>query len=135
MFNRFKKKKDENLIVSGTTEMNIIPIPLATIAKIQSVANLNERIKRAEEAIFNEACGFIHERIEKGYLYTFFDAFAPVYRIDEKLDKNSITVAMNDCINHLSTFGYTAKIVSDRNLEISWQHPKEITLNDIEWSV
>lgn len=135
MFNRFKKKKDENLIVSGTIEMNIIPIPLATIAKIQSVANLNERIKRAEEAIFNEACGFIHERIEKGYLYTFFDAFAPVLRIDEKLDKNSITVAMNDCINHLSTFGYTAKIVSDRNLEISWQHPKEITLNDIEWSI
>jgi hypothetical protein len=100
-----------------------------------SIDNLDKRIKRAEKAIFDKACKRINEQIEKGYLYTSFDAFTSVYHVDEKLNGDSITIAMKDCINHLSTFGYTAKIVDVRNLEISWQHPKEITLNDIEWSV
>ena len=133
-FKRIKEVNQEMALVNSTTT-TMLPIPFATAARQMSIDNLDKRIKRAEKAIFDEACEFINERIKKGYLYTFFDAFAPVYRIDEKLDKNSITVAMNDCINHLSTFGYTAKIVSDRNLEISWQYPKEITLNDIEWSI
>lgn len=134
MLSWFSKKEREALMLTQTTE-TMLPIPFATAAKQMSIDNLDKRIKRAEKAIFDEACGFINERIEKGYLYTFFDAFAPVYRIDEKLDTNSITAAMNDCINHLSTFGYAARITGGRNLEISWQHPKEITLNDIEWSV
>ena len=134
MFSWFSKKEKEVLMLTEATTTEL-PIPLATEAKKMSIDNLDARIKRAERAIFDEACEFINERIGKGYLYTFFDAFAPVLRIDEKLDKSSITAAMNDCINHLSTFGYTAKIVSERNLEISWQYPKEITLNDIEWSV
>ena len=134
MWNWFSKKEKEALMLTEATG-TMLPIPFASAAKKMSINNLDKRIKRAEKAIFDEACEFINERIEKGYLCTFFDAFAPVYRIDEKLDKSSITVAMNGCINHLSTFGYTAKIVSDRNLEISWQYPKEITLNDIEWSI
>ena len=134
MFSWFSKKEKEALMLTQATTTEL-PIPLATEAKRMSIDNLDARIKRAEKAIFNEACEFINARIEKGYLYTYFDAFAPVYHIDEKLDRNSIIAAMNDCINHLSTFGYTAKIVSERNLEISWQHPKEIMLNDIEWSI
>ena len=137
MWDWFKRIKEvnEEMALNNSITTTMLPIPFASAAKKMSIDNLDKRIKRAEKAIFEEACGFINERIEQGYLYTFFDAFAPVLRIDEKLDKNSITVAMNDCINHLSTFGYTAKIVSERNLEISWQYPKEIALNDIEWSI
>ncbi len=134
MFPWFLKQKERNMAFTEATTTEL-PIPFATEAKKMSTKNLDARIKRSEKAIFNEACEFINERIEKGYLYTFFDAFAPVYRIDEKLDNNSITAAMNDCINHLSTFGYTARITGGRNLEISWQYPKEITLNDIEWNM
>ena len=134
MFPWFSKKEKEALMLTEATE-TILPIPFATAAKQMSIDNLDKRIKRAEKAIFDDACEFINERIEKGYLYTRFDAFSTVYRIDEKLNGDSIAAAMKDCINHLSTFGYTAKIVDVRNLEISWQYPKEITLNDIEWSI
>ena len=139
MWGWFKRRKEVNqemaLNNSATTTTTELPIPFATEAKKMSTENLDARIKRAEKAIFDEACEFINERIEKGYLVVYFDAFAPVYRIDEKLDKNSILVAINDCINHLATFGYTAIRVGERQLSITWQHPKEITLNDIEWSV
>ena len=134
MLSWFSKKEREALMLTQATE-TMLPIPFATEAKKMSTENLDARIKRAEKAIFDEACEFINYRIKKGYLYTRFDAFSTVYRIDEKLNGDSITTAMKDCINHLSTFGYTAKIVDVRNLEISWQYPKEITLNDIEWSV
>jgi hypothetical protein len=134
MWNWFSKKEKEALMLTEATETTL-PIPLATAAKQMSIDNLDKRIKRAEKAIFKEACEFINYRIEKGYLYTRFDAFSTVYHIDEKLNGDSITAAMKGCINHLSTFGYTAKIVDVRNLEISWQYPKEITLNDIEWSI
>ena len=134
MFSWFSKKEKEALILTQTTTTEL-PIPFATAAKQMSIDNLDARIKRAENAIFNEACEFINEQIEKGYLYAYLDAFAPVYRIDEKLDKNSIIVAINECINHLSTFGYTAIRTGERYLSINWQYPKEITLNDIEWSV
>jgi hypothetical protein len=134
MFSWFLKQKEQNMVLTEATG-TMLPIPFASAAKKMSIDNLDKRIKRAEKAIFDEACECINERIEKGYLYTRFDAFSTVYRIDEKLNGDSITVAMNDCINHLSTFGYTAKIIDVRNLEISWQYPKEITLNDIEWSV
>ena len=130
----WNKQKEQNMALTQATTTEL-PIPFATEAKRMSTENLDMRIKRAEKAIFDEACKFINERIEKGYLDTMFDAFSSVYRIDEKLNGDSITAAMNDCINHLSTFGYTARIVGGRNLEISWQYPKEITLNDIEWSV
>ena len=134
MFSWFLKQKEQNMVLTEATE-TMLPIPFATAAKQMSIDNLDKRIKRAEKAIFEEACEFINERIEKGYLYTRFDAFSTVYRIDEKLNGDSITAAMKDCINHLSTFGYTAKIIDVRNLEISWQCPKEIALNDIEWSI
>jgi hypothetical protein len=134
MRNWFSKKEKEALMLTQATTTEL-PIPFATAAKQMSIDNLDKRIKRAEKAIFDEACKCINYRIEKGYLHTTFDAFSAVYHIDEKLNGDSITAAMKDCINHLSTFGYTAKIVDVRNLEISWQCPKEITLNDIEWSV
>ena len=130
----WNKQKEQNMTLTQATTTEL-PIPFATEAKRMSTENLDMRIKRAEKAIFDEACKSINNRIEKGYLDTMFDAFSSVYRIDEKLNGDSITAAMNDCINHLSTFGYTARIVGGRNLEISWQYPKEITLNDIEWSV
>ena len=130
----WKKQKEQNMTFTQTTTTEL-PIPFAIEAKLMSIKNLDARIKRAEKAIFDEACKFINEQIEKGYLYTMFDAFSSVYRIDEKLNDDSVTAAMNECINHLSTFGYTARIVGGRNLEISWQYPKEITLNDIEWSI
>ena len=133
-FKRIKEVNEEMALINSTTTTEL-PIPFATAAKEMSIDNLDRRIKRAEKAIFDEACESINERIEKGYLYTFFDAFSTVYRIDEKLNGDSITAAMNNCINHLSTFGYAARITGGRNLEVSWQHPKEITLNDIEWSV
>lgn len=130
----WNKQKEQNMALTQVTTTEL-PIPFATEAKRMSTENLDMRIKRAEKAIFDEACKSINNRIEKGYLDTMFDAFSSVYRIDEKLNGDSITAAMNDCINHLSTFGYTARMVGGRNLEISWQYPKEITLNDIEWSV
>jgi hypothetical protein len=133
-FKIIKETNQEMALINSITTIEL-PIPFATEAKKMSVENLDARIKRAEKAIFDEACKRINERIEKGYLYTLFDAFSAVYRIDEKLDGDSMTIAMKDCINHLSTFGYTAEITDVRNLEISWQCPKEITLNDIEWSI
>jgi hypothetical protein len=134
MFPWFLKQKERNMVLTEATTTEL-PIPFATEAKRMSTENLDARIKQAEKAIFDEACECINYRIEKGYLHTTFDAFSAVYHIDEKLNGDSITAAMKDCINHLSTFGYTAKIVDVRNLEISWQCPKEITLNDIEWSI
>ena len=134
MWNWFSKKEKEALRLTQATE-TMLPIPFASAAKKMSIDNLDKRIKRAEKAIFEEACEFINERIKAGYLCVCFHAFAPVYRIDEKLDKNSIIVAINECINHLSTFGYTAIRDGEWYLSINWQHPKEITLNDIEWSV
>ena len=134
MFSWFSKKEKEMLMLTQVTTTEL-PIPFAIEAKRMSTKNLDARIGRAEKAIFDEACKSINEQIEKGYLCTMFDAFSSVYRIDEKLDDNSIAIAMNDCINHLSTFGYTARIVSGRSLEISWQYPKEITFNDLEWSI
>ena len=128
-----KKEKEAPMLTQATTTE--LPIPFAIEAKKMSTENLDARIKRAEKAIFDEACEHINEQVKKGYLYTYFDAFTPVYHIDEKLDKNSIIVAIDECINHLSTFGYTAQRVGERNLSINWQYPKEITLNDIEWSV
>lgn len=136
MWDWFKRIKEVNqemtLINSVTTTM--LPIPFATAAKETSIARLDKRIKQAEEAIFNEACDFINDQIEKGYLLTNFDFYAPVYRIDERLDTNAIIAACNDCIKHLEAFGYSAKF-NGRYMEISWQYPKEITLNDIEWSI
>jgi hypothetical protein len=134
MWGWFSKKEKEASMLTETTE-TMLPIPFATAAKQMSIDNLDKRIKRAEKAIFDEACEFINERIAKGHLVVYFDAFSPVYRIDDTLDKSSIAVAIDECINHLSTFGYTAQRVGDRQLSITWQHPKEITLNDIEWSV
>ena len=134
MFPQFLKQKERNMVLTEATTIEL-PIPFATEAKRMSIDNLDARIKRAEKAIFDEACEFINERIEEGYLIAFFDAFAPVYRIDDTLDKSSIIVAIDECINHLSTFGYTARRDGERHLSISWQYPKEITLNDIEWSV
>jgi hypothetical protein len=130
----WNKQKEQNMALTQviTTEF---PVPFAIEAKLMSIKNLDARIKRAEKAIFDEACKLINEQIEEGYLIVCFDAFAPVYRIDGTLDKNSIIVAMNDCIHHLATFGYTAGRVDEKRLSISWQHPKEITLNDIEWSI
>ena len=134
MLSWFSKKEREALMLTQATTTEL-PIPLATEAKRMSIDNLDARIKRAEKAIFDEACEFINEQIKKGYLLACFDAFAPVYRIDDTLDKNSIFVAINDCIHHLSTFGYTARRDGERHLSINWQYPKEITLNDIEWSI
>lgn len=134
MWNWFSKKEKEALMLTETTE-TILPIPFATAAKQMSIDNLDKRIKRAEKAIFDEACEVINERIKEGYLVVYFDAFAPVYRIDDTLDKNSIAVAIDECINHLSTFGYTARRDGGRHLSITWQYPKEIALNDIEWSI
>lgn len=134
MWDWFLKQKEQNMVLTEATE-TMLPIPFATEAKRMSIENLDARTKRVEKVIFDEACKKINERIEKGYLYTLFDVFTPVCRIDETLDNNSIIAAANDCINRLSAFGYTAKIVGGRNLEISWQYPKEITLNDIEWSI
>ena len=130
----WRKQKEQNMAFIEATTIEL-PIPLATEAKQMSIKNLDARVKGAEKVIFDDACRFINERIEKGHLHTSFDAFSSVYYIDERLDKDCITAAINDCINHLSTFGYTAEIVGGRNLKISWQYPKEITLNDIEWSV
>jgi hypothetical protein len=134
MFPWFLKQKERNMVLTEATTTEL-PIPLATAAKQMSIDNLDKRIKRAEKAIFDEACEFINERIEEGYLVVCFDAFSPVYRIDDTLDKSSIIVAIDECINHLSTFGYTARRDGERYLSINWQYPKEITLNDIEWSV
>lgn len=134
MWDWFSKKEKEALMLTETTE-TMLPIPFASAAKKMSIDNLDKRIKRAEKAIFDEACEFINERIKAGYLVTSFDAFTPVYRIDNSIDKNSIIVAIDECINHLSTFGYTARRDGERHLVINWQYPKEITLNDIEWSV
>ena len=134
MFPWFLKQKERNMALTEAT-ITELPIPFATEAKRMSIDNLDARIKQAEKAIFDEACECINEQIKKGYLYTFFDAFSSVCHIDKKLDGNSITAAMNNCINHLSTFGYTARITGGRNLEISWQYPKEITLHDIDWSI
>lgn len=133
-FKRIKEVNQEMALITETTE-TMLPIPFATAAKQMSINNLDKRIKRAEKAIFDEACEFINEQIEEGYLTVCFDAFSPVYRIDDTLDKNSIAVAIDECINHLSTFGYTARRDGGRHLYITWQYPKEITLNDIEWSV
>ena len=137
MWNWFKRIKEvnEEMALNNSTTTTELPVPFATEAKKMSIDNLDKRIKRAEKAIFEEACEFINEQIKDGYLVVYFDAFAPVYRIDDTLDKNSIAVAIDECINHLSTFGYTAQRVGDRQLSITWQYPKEITLNDIEWSV
>lgn len=136
MWDWFKRIKEVNqemtLINSVTTTM--LPIPFATEAKETSIARLDKRIKQAEEAIFNEACQFINEQIEKGYLFTNFDFHAPIYRIDERLDINAIITAGINCIKRLEAFGYSAKL-NGRYMEISWQYPKEITLNDIEWSI
>ena len=134
MFSWFSKKEKEALMLTQATTTEL-PIPFATTAKSMSIENLDARIKRAEKAIFDEACEFINKQIKKGYLYAYFDAFAPVYCIDEKLDKSSILVAINECIDHLSTFGYTAECVDNRHLAINWQYPKEITLNDIGWNI
>lgn len=134
MFPWFLKQKERNMVLTEATTTEL-PIPFATEAKQMSIDNLDARIKRAEKAIFDEACEFINERIKEGYLIAFFDAFAPVYRIDDTIDKNSIIVAIDECINHLSTFGYTARRDGERHLSINWQYPKEIALNDIEWSV
>lgn len=134
MWDWFSKKEKEALMLTQAT-VTELPIPFAKEAKRMSIDNLDARIKRAEKAIFDEACQFINKQIERGYLLAGFDAFSSVYRIDDTLDKSSIIVAINDCINHLSTFGYTARRDGERYLSISWQYPKEITLNDIEWSV
>jgi hypothetical protein len=134
MWDWFSKKEKEALMLTETTE-TMLPIPFASAAKQMSIDNLDKRIKRAEKAIFDEACRFINEQIEEGYLAVGFDAFTPVYRIDDTLDKNSIFVAIDECINHLSTFGYAARRDGERRLVINWQYPKEITLNDIEWSI
>ena len=134
MWNWFLKQKEQNMALTEATE-TMLPIPFATAAKQMSIDNLDKRIKRAEKAIFDEACEVINEQIKEGCLIVYFDAFAPVYRIDDTLDKNSIIVAINDCIHHLATFGYTAQRVGERQLSINWQYPKEITLNDIEWSI
>ena len=131
-FKRIKEVNEEMALISATTT-TMLPIPFASAAKETAIARLDKRIKRAEEAIFNEACEFINKQIEKGYLLTNFDFYDPVYRID-KLDINSIIAAGNDCIKHLESFGYSAKL-NGRYMEISWQYPKEITLNDIEWSI
>lgn len=132
-FKRIKEANEEMALINATTT-TMLPIPFATAAKETAIARLDKRIKRAEEAIFNEACGFINEQIEQGYLLAHFDFYVPVYRIDERLDANAIIVAGNDCIKRLEAFGYSAKL-NDRYMEISWQYPKEITLNDIEWSI
>ena len=134
---RIKEVNQEMALVNSTTTTEL-PIPIATEAKRMSINNLDARIKRAEKAIFDEACENINKQIKKGYLCAGFDAFTTVYHIDDTLgtlDKNSIIVAINDCINHLSTFGYTARRDGERHLSINWQYPKEITLNDIEWSI
>lgn len=133
-FKRIKETNEEMALVNSTTT-TMLPIPFATEAKRMSIDNLDARIKRAEKVIFDEACEYINKRIKEGYLVVYFDAFAPVYRIDDTLDKNSIAVAIDECINHLSTFGYDARRTGERHLSISWQHPKEITLNDIGWSI
>lgn len=130
----WRKQKEQYMTLTEATTTTL-PIPLATAAKQMSIDNLDKRIKRAEKAIFKEACRYINEQIEDGYLTVCIDAFAPVYRIDDTLDKNSIIAAINECIDHLSTFGYTARRDGERQLYINWQYPKEITLNDIEWSV
>lgn len=128
MFPWFLKQKATNMSYTAASSTEL-PIPLATEAKKISIDNLGIRIKQAEEAIFNEACEFINEQIEKGYLLANFDFYTPVYRIDEKLDINSIIAAGNDCIKRLEGFGYSAKL-NGRYMEISWQHPKEITLDE-----
>lgn len=130
----WNKRKERNMALTEapTTEL---PIPFATEAKRISTENLEARIKQAEKAIFKRACEFINERIEEGYLEVTFDAFAVVYHIDDTLDKSSIFIAMSECINHLSTFGYTVIRDGERRLTINWQYPKEITLDDIERSI
>lgn len=133
MFPWALKQKAVNISYTTATATEL-PIPLATEAKKSSIENLGVRIKQAEEAIFNEVCEFINKEIEKGYLLAYFDFYTPVYRIDEGLDINAIIVAGNDCIKRLEAFGYTAKL-NGRYMEISWQYPKEIALNDIEWSI
>jgi hypothetical protein len=133
MFPWFLKQKERNMILTEATTTEL-PIPLATEAKRMSTENLDTRIKRAEKAIFDEACDYINDAIKHGYMTTTFDAFFSVNRV-LVLDKSSIVAAINDCIEHLSTFGYTAKRDGEKHLNISWQYPKEITLNDIEWSV
>ena len=132
-FKRVKEVNEEMALINATTT-TMLPIPFATSAKETAIARLDKRIKRAEEAIFNEACEFINKEIEKGYLLAYFDFYTPVYRIDERLGTNCIIVAGNDCIKHLESFGYSAKL-NGRYMEISWQYPKEIKLNDIEWSI
>jgi hypothetical protein len=133
MFPWFLKQKERNMVLTEaiTTEL---PIPIATEAKRMSIDNFDARIKRAEKAIFDEACDYINDAIKHGYMTTNFDAFFSVNRV-LTLDKSSVVAAINDCIEHLSTFGYTAKRDGEKHLSISWQYPKEISLNDIEWSV
>ena len=133
MFPWFLKQKEQNMALTEATE-TMLPIPFATAAKKMSIDNLDKRIKQAEKAIFNEVCKFINEQIEKGYLLANVDFYTPVYHTDGKLDVNSIIAAGNECIKHLEAFGYSAKL-NGRYMEISWQYPKEITLNDIEWSI
>lgn len=132
-FKRIKEVNQEMALISSTTTTEL-PVPIATEAKRISIENLDARIKRAEKAIFDEACGLINEQINKGHLLAYFDFYAPVYRVDEELCINSIIAAGNDCIKRLEAFGYSAKF-NGRYMEISWQYPKEIKLNDIEWSV
>ena len=133
-FKRIKEVNQQMALISLTATTELL-VPIATEAKRISIENLDARIKRAKKAIFDEACEFINRQIKAGYLVACFDAFTPVYRIDNSIDKSSIIVAIDDCINHLSAFGYTARRDGERHLSINWQYPKEITLNDIEWSV
>lgn len=128
MFPWALKQKAVNISYTTATATEL-PIPLATEAKKSSIENLGIRIKQAEEAIFNEACKVINEQIEKGSLLAYFDFYSPVYRVDEKLDINSIIAAGSACITRLEDFGYSAKL-NGRYMEISWQYPKEITLDE-----
>jgi hypothetical protein len=129
----WNKQKEQNMALTQATTTEL-PIPFATEAKRMSIESLEARIKRAEEIIFDEACDYINDAIKHGYMTTTFEAFFSVNRVLD-LDKSSIVAAINDCIEHLSTFGYTAKRDGEKHLNISWQYPKEISLNDIEWSV
>ena len=132
-FKRIKETNEEMALINSTTT-TVLPIPFATAAKETSIARLDKRIKQAEQAIFNEACEFINEQIKKGCLLAYFDFYTPVECTDKELSINSIIAAGNDCVKHLESFGYTVKL-NGRYMEISWRHPKEITLNDVEWSI
>ena len=73
-FKRVKEVNEEMALINATTT-TMLPIPFATSAKETAIARLDKRIKRAEEAIFNEACEFINKEIEKGYLLAYFDFY------------------------------------------------------------